>query len=124
MPYLVNAVKFTEQGDKELLELTGELEAELHPLADAILALSSGEPSRAAPPSFDKAASEAALQQLETLLVQDNFAAHELMHGSAPLFSAALGEAADMLTQQIGSFDYEAALLTLRASRNSDTTGP
>ena len=72
MPYLVNAVKFTEQGDKELLELTGELEAEMHPLVDAILALSSGESSRAAPPSFD----------------------------------------------------YEAALLTLRASRNSDTAGP
>ncbi len=57
------------------------------------------------------------MAKLEGLLAEDDIRASQLMQESAVMLRAALGETAWVLENQIGSFDYPAALAELRQAR-------
>ena len=76
-----------------------------------------GREGTAAPATFDPAAAERAMGELERLLVEGDIDAGACLRASAPQLSARLGEAAPILERQIAAFDYEAALDTLRRAR-------
>ncbi|CDH44133.1 hypothetical protein BN874_1520001 [Candidatus Contendobacter odensis Run_B_J11] len=61
----------------------------------------------------------AVLARLENLLEVGDMAANELARTEEPLLRAGLGAAGDTLLRRIADFDYEAALTTLWAERES-----
>jgi signal transduction histidine kinase/CheY-like chemotaxis protein len=77
----------------------------------------------AAPPTtpLDLTQVQTILEQLERLLAEADIRAKDVWLEHTPLIQAALGPAAACLGQQIGQYDYEKALATLRWSRGSLT---
>jgi CheY-like chemotaxis protein len=91
------------------------LAAELPPLLDGIRGVLAD--SNTAPVAVDATRLAAVLTRLEALLEQGDIAANELARAEAPLLRAELGATGDTLLRQIADFDYEAALVSLRAAR-------
>ncbi|MBI1395766.1 MAG: PAS domain-containing protein [Betaproteobacteria bacterium] len=67
------------------------------------------------PPSAAATVVDETLRDLERLLGQDDMRANELVRDSRDILRAALGEQALALERQVASFEYMAALGTLRA---------
>ncbi|MDP2786300.1 MAG: PAS domain S-box protein [Sulfurimicrobium sp.] len=57
------------------------------------------------------------MDRLETFLASDDTAANELFTASHALLRQTLGDTADLLGRQIENFDYQAALVILRTTR-------
>ena len=85
------------------------LDAALAQLPDA--AAGGGEEGE---PAGDPGLARAVLAKLEPLLASDDTAADDLFTTNRPLLLASFGAGAMQLGQQIGDFDYPAALATLR----------
>ena len=67
--------------------------------------------------AVDPTRQDQALGELEALLKEANTRAGLLLRESTPLLRSALGEAYEVLAYQVESYDYEAALATLRGAR-------
>jgi len=97
--------------------LAAAADAALQPLIAGILTvLHSDEEAEGG--AADRQQIEAALSRLESLLAADDIEASAAFRDALPLLRKALGAAADELGQQIGSFDFPAALACLRAVRS------
>ncbi len=72
-----------------------------------------------APPALAPAAETAALDRLEALLAADDMAATRACRELAPHLRACLGDRVDSFERQVGAFDFQAALATLRAARRT-----
>ncbi|WP_295458218.1 PAS domain-containing protein [uncultured Thiodictyon sp.] len=57
------------------------------------------------------------LDRIERLLIQGDLAVQQTLRQEQACLRASLGDRAHILTQQVGAFDFEAALQTLRAAR-------
>ena len=89
------------------------LAAALPPLLDGIrAALAERAP---APTAADATRLAAVLARLEALLEQGDMAANDLARAEEPLLRAAFSETGDALLRHVAAFDYEAALIALRA---------
>jgi hypothetical protein len=86
--------------------------------ADAGLAAPESAPAAPPPAPLDWAQVQAVLGELERLLDEDDIRAKDVWLEHASLIHDALGPAAARLAQQIGRYDYEKALATLRGSRS------
>ncbi|MDS4069001.1 MAG: PAS domain S-box protein [Candidatus Competibacter sp.] len=89
--------------------------AELSPLLDGLRAVLVDDIPAA--PTVDGTRLSTVVARLETLLEQANVGANELARDETPLLRAGLDPAGDTLLRQVAAFDYEAALITLRADR-------
>ena len=99
-------------------DLLSPVERELGQAVARILGLSARADRVASPPAcvqVDPARLEQIVMELDALLAEDNTRAGQLLRESAPLLRAALGEHFDALARQVENFDYDAALVTLRA---------
>ena len=76
-----------------------------------------GPAARGAPPALAPAAETAALDRLEALLAADDMAATRACRELAPHLRACLGDRVDSFEREVGAFDFQAALATLRAAR-------
>jgi signal transduction histidine kinase/CheY-like chemotaxis protein len=107
--------------DAPIPDLIDRLQRELGSLITAIRAL--GGPAEAspapapAPAPPDPAAARALLDRIEALLTQGDFAVKDALRQDQAALAALLGDSARTLARQIGGFDFESALLTLRAAR-------
>jgi len=98
-------------------DLLSEVEQELRQTVAHIVTLLARVPSVASTPAIvegDPARLAQVVMELDALLAEDNARAGHLLRDSAPLLRAALGERYDALARQIESFNYDAALVTLR----------
>jgi CheY-like chemotaxis protein len=71
----------------------------------------------------EQAAARALLDRIEQLLIQGDLAVMETLRREQSRLTASLGDGARILTQQVAAFDFEAALLTLRAARRVPAGG-
>jgi hypothetical protein len=92
------------------------LEADLQPLVAAIRQLDANQASAGTSGQSDDGhqASLRLLAELEGLLADDDTRAGDLWCESAPDLEAALGPFASRLGEEIGNFQFDKALLTLR----------
>jgi len=99
-------------------DLLSAVEQELSQAVAHILSLPARIPSVASTPAIvegDPARLAQVVMELDALLAEDNSRAGHLLRDSAPLLRAALGERYVALARQVENYDYDAALVTLRA---------
>ena len=109
-----------DAGQDEISRCVQTLNAELLPLLDGIrnalavepLPLVAGDP---APAVVDPIHLAAVLARLDSLLETGDITANTLAQAEEQLLRTELGSTGDILLRQIASFDYETALITLRA---------
>ena len=109
-----------DAGQDEINRCVQALNAELLPLLDGIrnalavepLPLVAGDP---APAVVDPIHLAAVLARLDSLLETGDITANTLAQAEEQLLRTELGSTGDILLRQIASFDYETALITLRA---------
>ena len=70
--------------------------------------------------AVNRARAREVLARLEVLLAEDNTQTYGVWLESAGLLEAALGSAASQLRDEIDRFEYDKALLTLRAALESN----
>jgi two-component system, sensor histidine kinase and response regulator len=96
--------------------LIGEVAATFGSLA-AVLEIPPDEPMAVAPAEFNPEQARAVLNELESLLGENDTRAMSLFEEHAALLRAALGQQYEALARQLGQFDFEAAAAILRACR-------
>ncbi|MFC5301402.1 response regulator [Azospira restricta] len=113
------AIAASEAGDA-LTALIAAADDRLDEACAAILAAGAregaGEPD-AGGEAVDAEEARRVLDELETLLADDDPRAANRLHAHAPLLRAALGRRFAALRSQVADFDFVAALATLRAAR-------
>ncbi len=96
--------------------LIGEVAATFGSLA-AVLEIPPDEPMAVASAEFNPEQARAVLNELESLLGENDTRAMSLFEEHATLLRAALGQQYEALARQLGQFDFEAAAAILRACR-------
>ena len=105
--------------DAAVPDLLGRLEAELAPLIAGIRRLAAR--GAVAPPQAkpDRETALTLFERIEALLTQGDLAVKDVLRQHESALAALLGERARTLFQQVGHFDFEAALTTLREARSA-----
>ena len=92
------------------------LEHELDNAVARIRGTADGALPAAAPKPFTPEQMREVLEQLEFMMSRDDADALDLLHAQGDLLRAALGEHYARLARQLGAYDFDAALATLRAA--------
>ena len=106
-------------GREEIEHCFQVLAAELTSLLTGIRAALADDAPAVEPAAADLTRLDAVLADLDPLLEMGDMASTELARTEESLLCAGLGPTGDILLRQIAGFDYEAALITLRAYRES-----
>ncbi len=100
------------------------LDLEQNLLEAAILTLPEEAPEAAVPAPSDPQKLTQVLQELSTLLAEDNGRASFLFRESTPILRNVLGRHFEEMAQQIREFNFEAALRTLQKAVGKEPAAP